>query len=454
MKGNILIIDDHPKILKALEIMLEEDFDEIVTLKSPNNLISIVRSKTFDVILLDMNFAAGVHSGNEGIYWLREILKIDPDAIVIMITAYGDIDLAVKCIKEGALDFVLKPWDNEKLLATIRSGCILRNSKKTIEKLLVSQKHLKEQIVKSYSPIIGKSAAMIKVFKLIKKVSQTDANVIITGENGTGKDLIAHEIHRLSKRKNEIFLPVDLGAINERLFESEMFGHEKGAFTDAKTQRIGRFESASGGTLFLNEIANLSISMQAKLLTVLQNREIIRLGSNNSIPVDIRLITATSNNIDKLINDNLFRQDLYYRLNTIHINLPPLRERNNDIWLLAEYFTDLYCKKYEKSKATISSKSLEKLKSYSWPGNVRELQHTIEKAVILCDSKKLMPEDFLTNSPSVHSTIKRDIRTLADIEKNAIEHALKNNSGNIFKAAKELGLARQTLYNKMKKYDI
>ena len=453
-ESKILIVDDHPKVLIALKQLLEDDFEEILTLKNPNQIPSVLKNNLFDVILLDMNFSAGVNSGNEGIFWLNKILKIDPQAIVIMITAYGDVDLAVTAIKNGATDFILKPWDNEKLIATIKTGYHLRKSRIEVSRLKNKQRYMNETYHKLSPKMIGESQSMLKVFDLIKKVSKTDANILITGENGTGKELVAREIHQQSNRADAIFMNVDMGSITESLFESEMFGHIKGAFTDAKENRQGRFEIASGGTLFLDEISNLSLSMQSKLLSALQSREITPVGSNEIVPVDIRLISATNKNLKQLIEKNLFREDLMFRLNTIEICLPPLREREGDITLLAQYFVSFYAKKYEKPLVRLNSKALDKLNQYPWSGNVRELQHTIEKAIILSEDDILKPDDFLLSHNDYQAVSVSVKRTLAEIEKEAIQNALINNNGNVFKAARELGLARQTLYNKIAKYGI
>jgi len=455
LKGSsLLIVDDHPKVLMALKQLLEDEFEKIDTLLNPNRIPSVIKDSSFDVIILDMNFSAGVHTGNEGIYWLNKIKKIDREAVVIMITAYGEVDLAVNAMKNGATDFIVKPWDNEKLIATLKTGYHLRKSRMEVSKLKNNQRYLNESYQKLSPKMIGESPAMKKLFKLIEKVSKTEANVLITGENGTGKELVAREIHQQSFRADSIFMPVDMGSITESLFESEMFGHIKGAFTDAKENRQGRFEIASGGTLFMDEISNLSLSMQTKLLSVLQSRVITPVGSNEIIPVDIRLISATNKDLKLMIEENLFRQDLMFRLNTIEICLPPLREREGDIIRLAQYFVSYYAKKYEKPLVRLNSKAIDKLIQYSWPGNVREFQHTIEKAIILSESDILKPDDFLLSHHDYQAVSVSGKRTLSEIEKEAIQNALINNNGNVLKAARELGLARQTLYNKIAKYGI
>jgi DNA-binding NtrC family response regulator len=449
MKGKLLIVDDHKQVLKALIQLLETEFDSITGISNPNQIISNINKENFDVILLDMNFSAGVNTGNEGIYWLNCILKSDPLAAVVMITAYSDVDLAVRAIKEGATDFVVKPWDNNKLIVTLQAAFKLRQMKVENKKLRDRQKQLNKGISKQYNPLIGASQAMENVLQVMKKVAKTDANVLVIGENGTGKELIVREIHNISRRADDAFVSIDIGTITETLFESEMFGHVKGAFTDAKEDKTGWFETASGGILFLDEIGNLSLTMQSKLLTAIQNRVIYKVGSKTPISFDIRLICATNKNLKEMVANNLFREDLYYRIDTIVIEIPPLRDRGEDIILLAEHFLKEYASKYEKFNLKFSSKTLDKLMNYNWPGNVRELLHTIEKAVILCDSDILTPEDFIfTHSPQQTSLQQRPL-TFDEIEKQAIQIALNNNNGNIIKASRELGLARQTMYNKM-----
>jgi DNA-binding NtrC family response regulator len=454
MKGKLLIVDDHKQVLKALVQLLETEFDVITGISNPNLIISYLNQQEYDVILLDMNFSAGVNTGNEGIYWLNRILKSDPSAVVVMITAYADINLAVRAIKEGAIDFIVKPWDNHKLITTLQAACKLRQSKVENKKLRERQKQLNKGISKPCNPLIGKSQVMEDILQVIKKVAKTDANVLVAGENGTGKELIVKEIHNSSFRADEAFVSIDIGTITETLFESEMFGHIKGAFTDAKEDKTGWFETASGGTLFLDEIGNLSLTMQSKLLAAIQNRIIYKVGSKTPIPFDIRLVCATNKNLEEMVSKSLFREDLYYRINTIVIEIPPLRDRGEDIILLAEYFLKEYAGKYGKYSLKFSSKTLDKLMKYNWPGNVRELRHSVEKAVILCDSDVLVPDDFLI-TPSLQQTLQQDrSSTFAEIEKRAVQIALMNNNGNILKASKELGLARQTMYNKMQKYNL
>lgn len=454
MNGKLLIVDDHKQVLKALIQLLEPEFDSITGISNPNQIISYINKEEFDVILLDMNFSAGINTGNEGIYWLSKILKSDPLAAVVMITAYSDVNLAVRAIKEGATDFVVKPWDNNKLITTMQTSYKLRRSKIENKKLREKQKQINKGICKQDTPLIGKSEPMEKVLQVMKKVARTDANVLVIGENGTGKELIVKEIHNNSRRTDEAFISIDIGSITETLFESEMFGHVKGAFTDAREDKTGWFETASGGTLFLDEIGNLSLTMQSKLLTAIQNRLIYRVGSKTPTPFDIRLVCATNKNLEELVSKNLFREDLYYRLNTIVIEIPPLRDRGEDIVLLAEHFLKEYATKYEKYYLKFSSRTLDKLMKNTWPGNVRELSHTIEKAVILCDSDILMPEDFII-SHSTHQPVSNEKPpTFAEIEKQILLTALNNNNGSVLKASKELDIARQTMYNKMQKYNL
>jgi DNA-binding NtrC family response regulator len=454
VNGKLLIVDDHKQVLKALVQLLEPEFDSITGISNPNQIISQINKEEFDVILLDMNFSAGVNTGNEGLYWLNRILKSDPLAAVVMITAYSDVNLAVRAIKEGATDFVVKPWDNNKLIATMQAVFKLRQSKVENNKLRDRQKQINKGLNKQDGPLIGKSQSIENVFQIIKKVARTDANILVIGENGTGKELIVKEIHNNSRRLDEVFISIDLGTITETLFESEMFGHIKGAFTDAREDKTGWFETASGGTLFLDEIGNLSLTMQSKLLTAIQNRVIYKVGSKTPIPFDIRLICATNKNLEEMASKNLFREDLFYRINTIVIEIPPLRDRGEDIVFLAEHFLKEYASKYEKFYLKFSSKTLDKLMKYTWPGNVRELRHTIEKAVILCDSDILMPEDFIISHSSQQPNHQQKPLTFAEIEKQAIQIALNNNNGNVLKAAKELEIARQTIYNKMQKYNL
>ena len=454
MKSKILILDDNKSVLTALEMLLLSDFDDVYVLTNPNSLISTIQKHNIDVILLDMNFKAGINNGNEGIYWLNQALKYDANLSVIMITAYGDIELAVKAVKEGAFDFILKPWDNNKLLSTVHAAIKLRKSKLENASLLKTTNSLKQELTPPSQQFIGQSEAVKKVMAMVRKVAVTDANILITGENGTGKELIAREIHLHSKRNKEIMLSVDMGSVSETLFESELFGHKKGSFTDANEDRIGKFEAANKGTLFLDEIGNLSLSMQAKILTTLQNRTIVKLGTNTQIPIDIRLISATNKDLNAMIADGVFREDLLYRFNTITIELPPLRDRENDILLIAEFYLSKYANKYDKQGLKINQKASQKLLNYKWPGNVRELQHCIEKAVILADDKVLTENNFTLDNNTINSQIDFQNKTIEEMEKEMILHTIQKEKGNMSTVAKDLGITRQTLYNKLKKYRI
>jgi len=452
-KGKLLIVDDNKSILSALEILLQDEFDEVKTIANPNQLPSLIESNEFDLVLLDMNFSAGVNTGNEGLFWLSRIREIKPDLEVVLFTAYGDVELAVKALKQGAADFVMKPWDNDKLKTTLRNVYKLQESKKEIKNLKRREIALKSEINRDNYFIVAQSPQMREVLSLIRKVAKTDANVLITGDNGTGKELIARELHRLSKRADEIMVSVDMGALSETLFESELFGHKKGSFTDAREDRTGKIENANYGTLFLDEIGNLPLHLQPKLLSVLQNREVTPIGSNKPVPVDIRLICATNRKPDEMVEAGTFREDLLYRINTIHIEIPPLRERKEDILAVAEYFLKIYCNKYRKPEMVISNAGMQKLTSYQWPGNVRELQHTIEKAVILSDKKELAPDDFFFKPvmPGMNDFIEG---TIDEMEQKMILQMIQKCGSNLSAAAEKLGITRQTLYNKMKKYNL
>ncbi len=451
-QGKILVIDDNKDILLTTRVVLKKQFKNVVTDTDPDQIIELISSHQFDVILLDMNFKAGATSGKEGLEWLKKIQQTDPNSVVIMMTAYGDIDLAVQAIKEGAIDFIVKPWDNKKLLATVTSAYKLSQSKREITVLKTRQDHLSQAIDQNFTDIIGKSESMQHVFEVISKVSKTDANVLLLGENGTGKELAARAIHRNSNRADHIFVTVDLGAVSETLFESELFGHVKGAFTDAREDRMGRFEIASGGTLFLDEIGNLSLPLQSKILTAIQNREITRVGSNHPTPINIRLVCATNMNLHEMVAQKKFREDLMYRINTVEIKIPSLRERVSDIPELTNHFLNLYAKKYNKSGIRLSRESYLKLNKYNWPGNVRELQHVVERAVIMCDKNLLGPSDFLIERTDTDK--QPDSLNMEEVEKQTILNALQRNHNNISKAAEEMGFARTTLYRKMKKYGI
>lgn len=452
-KGNVLIVDDNKSILVALEILLVPEFQSVTVLSDPNQIPTELRKNDYNLVILDMNFKAGINTGNEGIYWLGRIRETNPEISVIMITAFGDVELTVKALKTGATDFVLKPWDNSKLLATLKSALQLNLSKKEVSQLKEKEKGLKNEINREQKFIIGSSPALMKVLNMVRKVAKTEANVLITGENGTGKELIAQEIHRLSKRAGEVMVSVDMGAITETLFESELFGHMKGAFTDARENRPGKFEIADNGTLFLDEIGNLTFHLQAKLLAAIQNRQISRIGSNQVIPIDIRLICATNKNLESMVKEGLFREDLLYRINTIQIEVPPLRERGNDILILADFFLKKYTSKYNKPNLKINQQAQDKLIKYSWPGNIRELQHTIEKAVIMSENNVLKPEDFFMRPILSGVNITTEI-TLEEMEKRMITLAIDKNKGNLTATADQLGITRQTLYNKMKKFGL
>lgn len=449
-KGNILVVDDNKSILSTLEILLSSEFQTITSISNPKQLFTELEKKDYNIVLLDMNFSAGINTGNEGIYLLGRIKEIYPEASVVMMTAYGDIELAVKSLKMGSTDFVLKPWDNQKLIATLKAALQLNLSKNEVARLKEKEKVLKTEINREQKYIIGTSPGLMRVLSLVHKVAGTDVNVLITGENGTGKELIAREIHRLSKRADELLVSVDMGSIAETLFESELFGHVKGAFTDASESRSGKFEAASKGTLFLDEIGNLPYHLQSKILAAIQNREITRIGSTQPVPIDIRLLCATNRNLDTMVKDGLFREDLLYRINTIIIEVPPLRERGEDIRILADFFLKKFSSKYNKTILRINQQAQNKLLQYSWPGNVRELQHAIEKAVILSDTNVLKPDDFYLRNLNAVKNL-RSAPTLEEMENQLIRQALERNDGNLSAAADQLGITRQTLYNKLKK---
>ena len=454
--GKILIIDDEEDILLSLRLYLRNHFGLVKTEHNPNLIPRLLRQHDFDVILLDMNFRKGETSGRDGLNWLQKILELKPTASVIIITAFADVDLAVDAIKIGAIDFVEKPWRNEKLLATINSTYKLSRSKQAVETLQNKQRALAEGIDQPFTEIIGNSDEMGQIFKTIEKVAKTEANVLILGENGTGKELIARALHRQSARADEIFISVDLGAIPESLFESELFGHVKGAFTDAYQDRSGRFEVASGGTLFLDEIGNLSLPLQAKLLTVIQNRQIQKVGSSQPIPVDIRLICATNMPIYDMVKEQTFRQDLVYRINTVELMLPPLKERGKDVKLLTTHFLKSFAKKYQKPKLDIAKETIDKLMGYHWPGNIRELRHAVERAVILSESDTLQADDFLflKSKEEEGKSAEMDSYNLDELEKWAIQRVLVKCKGNISKAAQDLGITRAALYRRMEKHGL
>lgn len=454
--GRILVVDDDADVLQAARLLLRKHAEHVHTEKRPEHIPALLQNDNYDVILLDMNFTRDVSSGREGFYWLDRIREINPSAVVVLITAFGDVEMAVNAIKAGATDFVLKPWQNEKLIATLTSALRLSSSRQEANALREQSRMLSDDLGNRYRDFIGKSPAMRNVFVQIDKVAGTDANVLILGENGTGKELVARALHRQSKRANEVFVSVDMGAITETLFESELFGHRKGAFTDAREDRPGRFEMASGGTLFLDEIGNLPLPLQSKLMTVLQQRQVTRVGDNRPHSVDVRLICATNEPIHERVRDGAFRQDLLYRINTVEIRLPALRERLEDIPLLVEHFLEMFARKYNQSVTGLSDGALRKLESWSWPGNVRELEHMVERAVIMTDSTTLQPEDFLFTS--AHSMgadgLLFDSFNLEEVEKTVVRKALDKHAGNISKAADELGLTRASLYRRLEKYGL
>jgi len=451
--GNILIVDDDADVLLAAEIVLKKQFQTVHTESDPARLPLHLVQNNFDVILLDMNFTAGATSGREGMAWLKKIRELSPDAKVILMTAYGGIELAVQAIKEGASDFVIKPWDNSKLLATVAAALRYSLTDREVKHLKTKQKMLNQFMGGEPGRIIGKSTALKELLDTIEKVAKTDANVLILGENGTGKELVAKEIHRRSLRSDQTFINVDLGAISESLFESELFGHRKGAFTDAKEDRAGRFEIASGGTLFLDEIGNLNLQMQAKLLGALESRSISRVGSDTPIKVDIRLVCATNMPLYDMLDQYQFRQDLLYRINTVELHIPPLRERLSDLADLADYYVNLYSRKYNKPGLTIHPETINKFRQYHWPGNVREFQHTMERAVIMTENTSLQPDNFYLDKPPQHKEAIINLN-LKELEKQAIKKAVIKHHGNMSKAAQELGLGRTTLYRKIAKHGI
>ena len=441
--GTILIVDDNKSVLTSLELLLEDEFEGVETASNPNSILSVLDSRPVDLVLLDMNFSAGVNTGNEGLFWLRRIREIAPELPVIMLTAYGDVELVVRALKGGAADFVLKPWDNDNLIGKIRAALRERKSSQLVHPV---------ERPSEPAMIIGHSPVMMKLIKVVTKVAKTDANVLITGENGTGKEMLAREIHRLSLRSGREMVNVDMGAVSESLFESELFGHERGAFTDARESRPGKFEAAHGSTLFLDEIGNLPLGLQAKLLAALQNREVTRLGSNRKIPVDIRLIAATNRNLPEMVAQSLFREDLFYRINTIQIEIPPLRNRREDIALFVDYFLKKYTDLYGRPGLILHPQALEKLANYDGPGNIRELQHTIEKAVILAEKNVIRASDLFIRPGKALSF--SEVPNLEEVERQAILAAITQNEGNLTAAAEQLGVSRQTLYNKMKRFNL
>lgn len=443
--GTIIIVDDNKGVLTAVQILLKNYFSKIITLTSPVTLSTVIREEIPEVILLDMNFTSGINTGNEGLFWLHEIKKIRPELPVVLFTAYADIDLAIRGMKEGAEDFIVKPWNNQKLVETLQTAAASAQNRKKLG--------IKKESTNTSALYWGESKGMQQLRMLIEKVAGTDANILITGENGTGKEMLAREIHALSNRTQHEMISVDMGAITESLFESELFGHVKGSFTDAHTDRLGKFEAADKSTLFLDEIGNLPFHLQAKLLTAIQRRSIVRVGSNTPTPIDIRLICATNRNLQEMVDREEFREDLLYRINTIHIEIPSLRERKEDIIPLAERFLIRFCKQYAKEPMKFTSAAKEKLLTHPWYGNIRELEHAIEKAVIINDNTQIPAELFQLSSRKMETSEKK-ISTLEDMEIQMIRKALDACSGNLSAVASQLGITRQTLYNKMKKFGL
>ena len=440
--GTLLIVDDNRNILTTVKMVTENTFERIICMTSPSGLLTRIREDHPDVVLLDMNFHSGVNNGNEGLYWLREIKRMQPSTAVVLFTAYADIQLAVTGIKDGAIDFIVKPFDNKKLIQTLTNAC----------------KKAKGEKAATNSPsgmIWGSSPVMARLQEMVEKVAPTDANILITGENGTGKEMLAKEIHRLSKRADRQLMPVDMGAITETLFESELFGYVKGAFTDAKADKPGKFELADDGTVFLDEIGNLNYSLQAKLLTVLQRRTIVPVGGSKSIPVDVRVVCATNCNLEEKVRNGEFREDLLYRINTIHLHLPPLRERKGDILAYAHHFLSRYADIYNKKDLQFAPETEERICRLPWYGNIRELQHAVEKAVILCDGCTIQPSEIeSSNTTASQNTQQNSIQRLDDMECDMIAKAIRQCDGNLSHVAAQLGISRQTLYNKMKKYNL
>lgn len=449
-EGTLLVVDDNRSILEAVQLLMGNYFARVLTLPTPNRLATLLREEPeIDVILLDMNFTAGINTGNEGFYWLQEIHRLRPAIQVVLFTAYADIDLAVRAMRDGAVDFVVKPWDNDRLVAALRGAYNLARSQREVKQL----KEIKRELTQEEPMFWGSSPAMARIRELVGKVAATDANILITGENGTGKEMLAREIHRRSARRNELMVPVDMGAVPETLFESELFGHVKGAFTDARADRAGKFEVANHGTLFLDEIGNLPPHLQSKLLTALQSGRIVRVGSNEPVKVDIRLISATNRDLYKMVEQGAFREDLLYRINTIHIDLPPLRERRGDIVPLAEGFLRRYAAKYGKTIEGFDAGAVRAMEEYPWAGNIRELQHTVEKAVILCDTPQITPATLLLR-PAAAPAPAAGVTTLDEMERTMIARAMERCGGNLTEVARQLGITRQTLYNKIKRYGL
>jgi DNA-binding NtrC family response regulator len=454
-EARILIVDDDEDVLHAARLLLRRHFSSVQTLNEPSQLAHLVRQNAFDLLLLDMNFTAGADDGMEGLRRLAEVLAIDPQAVVVLVTVYSDVELAVEAMKKGAADFVTKPWENERLVATLMSALNLRRSRLEAAELRQLNRGL-AAATHADSDMIGTSGAMLRVFGAIRRTAPTDANVLILGENGTGKELVAREVHRLSRRANEVFLRVDLGALSPQIFESELFGHRRGAFTDAKQDRIGYFRAATGGTLFLDEIGNVSLHLQSKLLTALERREVVPVGAEKPEPIDVRLICATNLDREKLADENLFRQDLLYRINTVEISLPPLRERREDIPLLLEHYAGVYSRKYNFPPKRFGATLIDRLAEYPWPGNVRALRHAVERAVILSEAELLSAADFPMVEPVrvASQVFSGDVSRLDEVEKAAVVRALERHKNNVSRAAEALGLTRASLYRRMEKYGL
>lgn len=451
--AKILVVDDDTDILLTAEIVLKQKFSAVKTIEHPKQIIDLLKKETFSVVLLDMNYMPGDNSGKEGLKWIDYINKNHPEIKIVVITAYGDMNIAVEAMKRGAIDFVTKPWEYEKIQATVMNAYKLGQNEQQIAELKTRESSLKQTLKKDSVDLKSHSPAMRRIYKTLEKVARTDANILILGENGTGKSLITQAIHNNSKRSEEVFMSVDLGSLSTSLFESELFGHKKGAFTDAKEDRIGRFESANDGTLFLDEIGNLNLTMQAKLLTVLEQGEITRIGENKARKFDVRIVAATNRGILSMIEEGEFREDLYYRLNTIEVELPPLRERLEDMEMLLMLFVEKFCKKYQKPQLKIGANLIAKLSSYSWPGNIRELEHATERAIILSETNGLEAEDFLLKKPhkDIHTS---NTTNLEELEEITIRSVINKHDGNMSKVAKELGIGRTTLYRKLEKYGL
>lgn len=455
IEATVLVIDDDDDILLSARLFLKQHFSQVITCKSPKELNTLLSHNEVDIILLDMNYQKGASDGREGLYWLDHILSIDKDYVVILMTAYGNVELAVQAIKKGATDFILKPWENEKLFATLSSASRLRQSNKKVKKLEKIHSSLQKDINRQFENILGNSEPIKQLQHTLIKVAPTDANVLILGENGTGKQVFAYEMHRLSNRKNQIFMHVDLGSLNENLFESELFGYAKGAFTDAKDDKPGRFEMAEGGTIFLDEIGNLSLHLQAKLLSVIQNRTVNRLGESKERKINVRLITATNMPLNEMVSKGTFRQDLLFRINTVELLLPPLAERDHDILLLANHFLITFNTKYHKNLSNFDSKAQTLMLNYHWPGNVRELQHVVERAVIMSDGHEVGANDLQLSPQKFSSSLTTPANLgLEEMEKAMVQKAIDKHKGNISRAAADLGLTRAALYRRIEKFNL